>query len=71
MALWFGGKWVPSWTKQSTNLYRISKTMGESFKLHAQALIGYVDEINADGLGAMPTMPPMQDHQMMAIEATY
>jgi hypothetical protein len=45
--------------------------MGESFKLHAQALVGYVDEINVDSLGPMPTMPPMQDQHMIAIEATY
>lgn len=42
--------------------------MGESFKLHAQALIGYVDEINMDGLATMPTVP---DQHLMAIEATY
>ena len=47
---------------------RISKTMGESFKLHAQALVGYVDEINLD---SVPVMPQMHDQAMMGIEAAY
>ena len=41
---------------------RISKTMGESFKLHSQALVGYEDEIiteNAPGMASMPGSGPM------------
>jgi hypothetical protein len=43
--------------------------MGESFKLHAQALIGYVDEIN--DMGAVAGLPQFQDQPMMGIEAAY
>ena len=42
--------------------------MGESFKLHAQALVGYVDEINLDGVSSMPHMP---QQNMVSMEATY
>lgn len=42
--------------------------MGESFKLHAQALIGYVDEISMETISGMPQV---QDPNLMAIEATY
>ena len=42
--------------------------MGESFKLHAQALIGYVDEINMDGV---PTMPQMPEQNLVGMEASY
>jgi hypothetical protein len=28
--------------------------MGESFKLHAQALVGYVDEINMEDMASLP-----------------
>lgn len=49
-------------------VWGISKTMGESFKLHAQALIGYVDEINMDGVTAMPQMP---EQSLVGMEASY
>ena len=42
--------------------------MGESFKLHAQALIGYVDEIS---MGVVPGMTQIPDQNMMGIEAAY
>jgi hypothetical protein len=42
--------------------------MGESFKHHAQALIGYVDEID---LTAVSGLPQMHDQTMMAMETTY
>lgn len=48
--------------------HRISKTMGESFKLHAQALVGYVDEITLDPVTGMPQLP---DQNMMGMETTY
>ena len=46
----------------------ISKTMGESFKWHAQALIGYVDEINMPEVHNMPQMP---EQNLVGMEATY
>ncbi|RMZ85679.1 hypothetical protein DV737_g675, partial [Chaetothyriales sp. CBS 132003] len=49
-------------------VWGISKTMGESFKLHAQALIGYVDEISMDDV---PTMPEMPEQNLVGMEATY
>ena len=42
--------------------------MGESFKLHAQALIGYVDEI---GMDTVPGMAQIQGQNMMGIETAY
>ena len=42
--------------------------MGESFKLHSQALIGYVDEINMD---SMPEMPQMSDQNMLGVQSSY
>ena len=42
--------------------------MGESFKLHAQALIGYVDEIHMDNVSGMPQLP---DQNMMGMETAY
>lgn len=44
-------------------VWGISKTMGESFKLHAQALIGYVDEMNpplGPDLNNMTAQPLLQ-----------
>lgn len=38
-------------------VWGISKTMGESFKLHSQALIGYVDEVNHELIPEMSSMP--------------
>lgn len=34
---------------------RITKLMGESFKLHAQALVGYEDAVNSGSSGTTPT----------------
>jgi len=42
--------------------------MGESFKLHSQALIGYDDEIMQDPTGGMDTVA---DHSLMGMEAAY
>lgn len=42
--------------------------MGESFKLHAQALVGYVDEIQMDPVTGMPQM---SDQALMGMEAAY
>ena len=46
----------------------ISKTMGESFKHHSQALIGYVDEIDME---AVASMPPVADQNLISMEAAY
>lgn len=37
-------------------VWGISKTMGESFKLHSQALIGYMDEVDPEMISDMATM---------------
>lgn len=42
--------------------------MGESFKLHSQALVGYVDEINMD---PMTGMPQVSDQALMGMETAY
>ena len=42
--------------------------MGESFKLHAQALVGYIDELNMD---AMTGMPQVSDQTLMGMETAY
>ena len=42
--------------------------MGESFKLHSQALIGYEDEIIQDPVNGMD---PMGAHSLMGVEAAY
>jgi hypothetical protein len=48
--LLFGGKfehyWV--WFELSLTFHSITKLMGESFKLHSQALIGYEDAMMAE-----------------------
>lgn len=49
-------------------LSRISKTMGESFKLHSQALIGYVDEVNPD---MIPDMTPMTSQPLVEVGSAY
>ncbi len=36
--------------------YRITRLMGESFKLHAQALVGYVDDPEASSNPSTPSM---------------
>jgi hypothetical protein len=46
----------------------ISKTMGESFKLHAQALVGYEDEIISDTAPGMDTTP---GQGLMTVETAY
>jgi len=43
--------------------------MGESFKLHAQALVGYVDEIPVDPVTGMPQV--VSDQALMGMGATY
>jgi hypothetical protein len=42
--------------------------MGESFKLHSQALVGYVDEINMDPMTGMSQVP---DQTLMGMETAY
>ena len=42
--------------------------MGESFKLHAQALVGYEDEIDPDTVPGMDTMP---GQGLMTVETAY
>ncbi|KAL2402576.1 hypothetical protein ABEF93_001393 [Exophiala dermatitidis] len=49
-------------------VWGISKTMGESFKLHAQALVGYVDELPIDPVTGMPQVP---DQGLMGMDTTY
>ena len=41
--------------------------MGESFKLHAQALVGYVDEMPVDPVTGMPQVTD----QLMVMDASY
>ncbi|KAJ9495649.1 hypothetical protein LTR67_000651 [Exophiala xenobiotica] len=48
-------------------VWGISKTMGESFKLHSQALIGYVDELSLDPVTGMQ----VSDHALMGMETAY
>ncbi|KIV94016.1 hypothetical protein, variant [Exophiala mesophila] len=48
-------------------VWGISKTMGESFKLHAQALVGYVDEMPVDPVTGMPQVTD----QLMVMDASY
>jgi hypothetical protein len=38
------------------NLCRITRLMGESFQLHSQALIGYVDDVEASSNVSTPSM---------------
>lgn len=42
--------------------------MGESFKLHSQALIGYVDEVNPD---MIPDMAPMTSQPLVEVGSAY
>jgi hypothetical protein len=37
-------------------LYRITRLTGESFKLHSQALVGYVDDPEASSNVSTPSM---------------
>ena len=41
---------------EANNYNRITKLMGESFKLHSQALSGYEDAVNSGSSGSTPTM---------------
>lgn len=43
--------------------------MGESFKLHAQALVGYVDELPVDPITGMPQV--VSDQALMGMASTY
>jgi hypothetical protein len=42
--------------------------MGESFKLHAQALVGYEGELLTDSTAGMDTMP---GQGLMTVETAY
>ena len=42
--------------------------MGESFKLHAQALVGYVDDLHLDPVTGMPQVT---DPTLMGMETAY
>ena len=42
--------------------------MGESFKLHSQALVGYIDELPVDPVTGMPQV---SDQALMGMGATY
>ena len=60
MVLLFGGEFFPiSFLEQLLTLfYSLTKLMGESFKLHAQALVGYEDSLQVakdQPLHPMPT----------------
>lgn len=61
MVLLFGGEFFfsISFLEQLLTLfYRLTKLMGESFKLHAQALVGYEDSLQVakdQPLHPMPT----------------
>ena len=56
MKLSSGGKFFPlhGYTSILT-FHRITKLMGESFRLHSQALIGYEDDIEASDVST-PSM---------------
>ena len=57
-------KWV------SLTLHSITKLMGESFKLHAQALVGYEDAVASRSSSGTPTMSS-QGVQELDIETTF
>lgn len=42
--------------------------MGEAFKLHAQALVGYVDEISTDAVIGIPSVP---EQGLMGMDTAY
>jgi len=46
----------------------ISRTMGESFKYYAQALVGYLDELSMDPVAGMPQVP---DQTLVGMESAY
>ena len=46
---------------------RITKVIGESFKIHAQALSGYEDSMTSPG-GEAPISPPLDARPMEALE---
>ena len=41
----------------ANTLNRISKVMGESFKIHSQALVGHEDDVVTRSSASTPTMP--------------
>ena len=41
---------------QLTIVYSITRLMGEAFRLHSQALVGYVDDIEASSNVSTPSM---------------
>ena len=54
-----------------TNLHgRITKLMGESFKLHAQALVGYEEAVASGTSVSTPTMSS-QGIDALEMEAAY
>jgi hypothetical protein len=46
---------VPSIDTKANILIRITRLMGDSFRLHSQALIGYVDDMDASDVST-PSM---------------
>lgn len=72
MVWWFGGKssylWIALAPIYTDWVHRISKLMGESFKLHSQALVGYEDEIMPD---PSDEMAPLPDQGLMPLETAY
>jgi hypothetical protein len=75
-ARWRGGvgvstgvaKFLPFLVANLSSIDRISKTMGESFKLHAQALVGYEGELLTDPATGMDTRP---GQGLMTVETAY
>jgi hypothetical protein len=43
---------------QLTDEFRITKLMGESFKIHAQALVGYEDPVEVQSGSPTPSVNP-------------
>ena len=42
--------------------HSITKLMGESFRLHAQALVGYVDDVDASDVSTPSMVPAGEDN---------
>jgi hypothetical protein len=51
-------------------VYRITKLMGEAFKIHAQALIGYDDPSSARS-GSPETSIPPHNIRPLELQAAY
>lgn len=70
MRLWYGGKFqAANINEPDANEYRITKLMGESFKLHSQALAGYEDAVAS---GTVVTTPTMSSADVeLGVEAAY